>query len=196
VPRLDTSKGQTLIEPFVAPADAVFADNRSCLFDPAGEKDPVAWEPALRWLLALRRRGKGVMMGHHTARHGGARGHSKPEDPLNLILTLTRPADWAPTDGARFDIAFAKSRGIHDAAIVPFRVRLTGSGWVVMPGAGIGSKLLEHVQVNWDAGEPVTSANKAVTAVKVNRQAGLKTWGELLKEGRLEKVPKKGFRVC
>ena len=60
LPRLDTDTGQALVEPFVEVADLIFLDNRSCLFDPDGEKDPTAWQPAQDWLLSLRRRGKAV----------------------------------------------------------------------------------------------------------------------------------------
>jgi hypothetical protein len=86
LPRLDTPEGQAAVEPFVENADLVFLDNRSCLFDPESEKDPAAWQSAQDWLLSLRRRGKAVMLAHHSNRQGGARGHSKPEDPMNLLM--------------------------------------------------------------------------------------------------------------
>ena len=35
---------------FVDAADLVILDNRSCLFDPEGEKDASAWQPAQEWL--------------------------------------------------------------------------------------------------------------------------------------------------
>src|SRR5262249_1689565 len=90
VPRLDTREGQEAIEPFVAEADLIILDNRSCLFDPEGEKDASAWQPAQDWLLSLRKRGKATWCVHHSNRQGGARGHSKSEDILNLMMKLTR----------------------------------------------------------------------------------------------------------
>jgi putative DNA primase/helicase len=95
LPRLDTDEGQDLLEPFVAPADLIILDNRSSLCDPEGEKDPVAWQPAQDWLLSLRRRGKGVLLAHHANRQGGARGHSKAEDPMNLLIRLARPEGYS-----------------------------------------------------------------------------------------------------
>lgn len=117
LPRLDTSAGQAFIEPYVEAADFVILDNRSCLFDPEGEKDPTAWQPAQNYLLSLRRRGKAVMVGHHSNRLG--------EDALNLMLQLTRPEGYSADQGAEFLVTFEKTRGIHSASVSPFRARLT-----------------------------------------------------------------------
>src|SRR5580765_7704032 len=70
LPRLDTREGQEAIEPCVEQADVIQFDNRSCLFDPEGEKDPTAWQPAQDYCLSLRRRGKAVMLAHHSNRQG------------------------------------------------------------------------------------------------------------------------------
>src|SRR5205823_6107860 len=125
VPRLDTEEGQQAIEPFVEAADLVIIDNRSCSFDPESEKDPSAWQPAQDWLLSLRRRGKAVLLDHHANRLGGARGHSKPEDPMDLLLSLARPDDYRQDQGARFVVTFDKARGVHGAAVAPFLAHLT-----------------------------------------------------------------------
>ena len=45
LPRLDTPAGQAFIEPYVESADFIILDNRSCLFDPEGEKDPPRGSP-------------------------------------------------------------------------------------------------------------------------------------------------------
>ena len=68
----------------VAEAEVIILDGRSCLFDPEAETDPSAWQPAADWLLSLRRRGKAVLLAHHANRLGGARGHSRPEDMLDV----------------------------------------------------------------------------------------------------------------
>ncbi len=77
LPRLDTALGQALIEPFVAAADLIILDNRSMLFDPDGEKDPSAWQPAQDWLLSLRRRGKGRAPRPSQQPHGRRQGHQQ-----------------------------------------------------------------------------------------------------------------------
>lgn len=104
LPRLDTLPGRLAIEPFVAQADFIILDNRSSLFDPEAEKDPTAWQPAQDSLLSLRRRRKAVLIVHHSNRMGGARGHSKPEDVMELLIKLTRP------EGYRFNLPVLVSR--------------------------------------------------------------------------------------
>lgn len=192
MPRLDTVEGQAQIEPFVAAADVVVLDNRSCLFDPEGEKDPSAWQPAQNWLLSLRRRGKAVIVIHHSNRAGGARGISKPEDPMNWLIKLTKPDDYEQAQGARFLVTFEKHRGFHGAAAAPFLASLAEDGWHTagMDGitqAMVAEKLIEIVRLQHEAHEPVTSANTAISRAKVNRQTGLAAWRELLQAGRILK---------
>ena len=135
IPRLDRPEGQAALEPFVDNADLIFFDNRSCLFDPEGESDPGARQPAQDYLLSLRRRGKAVMLAHHSNRQGGARGHRKPEDPMNLLINLTRPEGYSHEQGARFVVTFEKSRGAYGAAVAPFTAQRTADGWkTVTPG--------------------------------------------------------------
>ena len=73
------------------------------------------------------------MTGHHSNRLGGSRGISKPEDALNLMIQLTRPEGYTADQGAEFVVSFEKSRGVHGAAVAPFRARLTDTGWTTEP---------------------------------------------------------------
>lgn len=198
LPRLDTPEGQKLLDPFVESADLIILDNRSCLFDSEGEKDPSAWQPAQDWLLSLRRRGKGVLVGHHSNRMGGARGHSKAEDPMNLLIKLTRPDDYRQDQGARFVLTFDKSRGAYGAGVAPFLAHLTPEGWRTQDieghtGASVSDRLLEYVRAATEAGDPPKSANAAVQAARVNRNAGLNAWAELLKRGDVIKDQQRRF---
>jgi putative DNA primase/helicase len=201
LPRLDTPEGQRYVEPVVADADLVILDNRSCLFDPEGEKDPTAWQPAQDYLLSLRRRGKAVIVVHHSNRLGGARGHSKAEDPLDAIINLTRPEDYRPDHGARFVVTFTKSRGVYGAAVAPFEAALTPDGWQVQgidttSTRNVVDKLLAHIQLSASAGERSKSASAAIAAVRVNKAAGLKAWAEMLDRGLIRKHPDGGFCVA
>jgi putative DNA primase/helicase len=148
--RLDTQAGQEALEPFIAPADLISLDNRSCLFDPEGEKDPTRWQPAQDWLLSLRRRGKAVVTAHHGNRQGGARGHSKPEDVLDVVIKLARPEDYSADQGARFVVSFEKTRGLYGAAVAPFTAHLTPDGWQTS-NDGAGKALTERVQRRLEA---------------------------------------------
>jgi putative DNA primase/helicase len=190
LPRLDTPEGQSAIEPDIAAADLIILDNRSCLFDPDGEKDPAAWQPAQDWLLSLRRRGKAVLVVHHSNRMGGARGHSKAEDPMNLLIKLTRPEDYRQDQGARFLVTFDKSRGAYGSAVAPFLAQLGPNGWTVESatehrGASISDKLVEYLTLAHEAGERPTSANAAIRGAHVNRSEGLRAWAELVKAGTI-----------
>ena len=197
LPRLDTLAGQAYIEPWIEAADLILIDNRSCLFDPEGEKDPTAWQPAQDWLLSLRRRGKAVLMAHHANRQGGARGHSKAEDPLNLILKLARPDGYTADQGSRFTVTFEKARGAYGADVAPFTARLMRDGWHTEAGgaSSTGSRLLEIVRIAELASEPVNSATAAIRAAGVNRAAGLKAWADLLKSGAICGHPGGGFHL-
>lgn len=200
LPRLDTLEGQEAIEPFVENADMVMLDNRSCLFDPEGEKDPTAWQPAQDYLLALRRRGKAVMLAHHSNRQGGARGISKAEDPMNLLLKLTRPEDYSQDQGARFLVTFDKARGVYGAAAAPFIAALTPTGWTVEPVDGAeedsaAKRLREYLRLANTVNERPNSASAAVRAAHVNRNKGFEAWASMRKSGEVAEHPDGGYYV-
>jgi putative DNA primase/helicase len=191
MPRLDTESGQAAVEPFVEAADLIFLDNRSSLLDPEGEKDPTAWQPAQDWLLSLRRRGKATVVAHHSNRMGGARGHSKPEDAMDLLIKLARPEGYSQEEGARFQVTFEKSRGAYGPGVAPFEARLTSTGWTTTYGRqdSIAGKLREYVRLAGLAKERPTSASAAIRGAKVQKAEGLKVWGELLQRGEIAKRP-------
>jgi hypothetical protein len=199
LPRLDTPAGWQGIEPFVDAADLIILDNRSSLFDPEAEKDPTAWQPAQDWLLSLRRRRKAVVIVHHSNRQGGARGHSKPEDVMDLLIKLTRPEGYSAEEGARFTLEFDKARGVHGAALVPFTACLTPDGWQIEDGAdenAASGKLREYLDLAHRAGERPKSANTAITRAHVNRNAGLRAWAALKHDGALQLHPDGGFYLA
>jgi putative DNA primase/helicase len=147
MPRVDTPAGQLALQPYVDEADVVMFDNRSCLFDPEGEKDPTAWQPAGDYLLSLRRKGKTMLLAHHANRQGGARGIGKPEDHMDLVIALARP-DGVPNEGAIFRLSIqpedgGKMRGIWGPVAIPFTVRLTPKGWVMVDGRPSAHEAIE-----------------------------------------------------
>lgn len=196
LPRLDTPGGRLAVEPFVEAADLIILDNRSTLFDPESEKDPSAWQPAQDWLLSLRRRRKAVLIVHHSNRQGGARGHSKPEDVMNLLIKLTRPEGYTADQGARFVVEFDKVRGCHGPAVAPFTASLQPDGWRV-DGIDetdqITRKLREYLHLAHKAGDRPKSANAAITGAKVGRNAGLRAWAEFRSAGELREHPDGGY---
>ena len=205
MPRVDTLAGQLALETFVDAADLIIFDNRSCLFDPEGEKDPSAWQPANEYLLSLRRRGKAVLLAHHANRQGGARGIGKPEDLMNLVMKLSHPEGYTANDGARFmcDITppDGKARGVWGAAAVPFCIRLTITGWEVEGINATGEtemreQILDYLRAAEAAGDPPKSANAALNKIKGNRMAKLKAWADLFKTGKIIGSRKTGFTAA
>ena len=200
MPRIDTLEGQAVLEPFVEAADLIIVDNRSCLTDPESEKDPSAWQPTQDWLLSLRRRGKAVLLAHHSNRMGGARGHSKPEDVMNTLIKLSTPDDYSADQGARFIVTFDKSRGAYGAAVAPFEAHLTPEGWIVQGVEGMkqrttSDRLLDYLRAAHEAGDRPKSANTAIVRARLNRSEGLRAWGALLKAKTLIQHQEGGFYV-
>ncbi len=133
MPRLDTEEGKDAVEPYVEWADVVIVDNRACLCNAAGERDPNDWQDAQRWILDLRRRGKLVILVHHTGKTGDSqRGISNVEDVLDFSVELVRPDEgYEVGQGARFTMKFTKTRGVHGAVVEPATFALTPNGWVI-----------------------------------------------------------------
>ncbi len=198
LPRLDTVDGQLALEPFVEQADLVILDNRSCLFDPEGEKDATAWQPTADWLLSLRRRSKASLLAHHANRQGGARGHSKAEDPFDLLLSLTRPADYTPDQGARFIVEFVKTRGFTGPAAAPFIAHLTPRGWGIARSqdkASVSEKIIQYLILAAKLNESPTSSNKVCASVGGKRQTTLNEFQKLVETGAVKRDEEERYVV-
>jgi putative DNA primase/helicase len=89
--------------------------------------DPDRWHELGRFLLAQRRKGRAVLLLHHTNRDGALRGTSRREDGLDLVLALRRPRDRLGGGGARFEIHVEKSRRF--GRIEPILAELSGERW-------------------------------------------------------------------
>lgn len=192
LPLLDTAEGQTLVEPFVEWADVVILDNRSCLFDSEGEKDAKAWEPAGAWIASLRRRKKACLMVHHANRQGGARGHGKAEDPLDIVINLKVPDNYSATQGARFMVEFTKSRGIAGGnAVLPFTTALTDEGWVVEDTDGRSSTAatIETRILNTVASGNYRTKTATLSKVTGKTRDKVTVWDELIADGYLTQSP-------
>lgn len=117
-------RGRELIEARLADADVLVLDNLSCLCRTGIENDAESWAVMQEWLLSLRRKGKTVLIVHHTGKPNrdgqvSQRGTSKREDILNTSILL-KPSPSGRTGEFLFE--FTKARGF--AAPEPFTVRL------------------------------------------------------------------------
>lgn len=125
IPDLSTKAGQAALEPFLDGIALLILDNISTLFPSSKENETDGWKAAQGWLLSLRRRGISVLLVHHAGKGGMQRGASGREDVLDTVIQLSRPEDYAPEEGARFEVRLTKARGIIGADAEPFEARLT-----------------------------------------------------------------------
>ena len=78
---------------------------------------------SLEEALAQLRAGRSVLFIHHAGKGGQQRGTSRREDVLDTVIGLRRPADYAADQGARFEIAIEKGRGIYGDDARPIEAR-------------------------------------------------------------------------
>ncbi|MBI5792795.1 MAG: AAA family ATPase [Rhodocyclales bacterium] len=125
MPDLATADGQDAIDAVMGDTELIVIDNLSCLARSGGrENDAESWLPIQPWALRQRQQGRSVLFLHHSGKGGAQRGTSKKEDILDTVLTLKRPADYNPADGAVFEVHFEKTRDMHGDDAEPFEARL------------------------------------------------------------------------
>ena len=112
------------MDPHLHNVELLILDNLSSLTAVLRDNDAESWEPIQSWLLRLRRRGISVLIIHHAGKGGDQRGTSRREDVLDTSISLRRPSDYVPTQGARFEVHIEKGRAIHGDAAKPFEAQL------------------------------------------------------------------------
>ena len=106
-------------------------DNLSTLCRSGRENESESWTAVQGWALARRREGRAVLFIHHSGKGGAQWGTSRKEDVLDTVIALRRPEDYAPAEGARFEVHFEKARGFAGSDAEPFEAALTSAGWAV-----------------------------------------------------------------
>ena len=125
MPDLATSDGQDAIDAILGDTELIVIDNLSSLARSGGpENDAASWLPIQPWALRQRQQGRSVLFVHHSGKGGAQRGTSKKEDILDTVLTLKRPAEYNPADGAVFEVHFEKTRDMRGKDAEPFEARL------------------------------------------------------------------------
>ena len=115
---------QAAVERHLGDAEFVVFDNLSTLVSGGRENDAESWDSMQAWLLRLRRMGKTVLLIHHAGRGENARGTSKREDVLDTVISLKRPENYQPSEGARFEVHLTKARGVFGEGAQPFEAKL------------------------------------------------------------------------
>ncbi len=101
----------------------IIIDNLSTLWRGV-ENDAESWDMMQDWLFKLRRAGRSVLLVHHAGKNGSQRGTSRKEDALDVVVTLRRLLVEAETQGAAFNVAFEKCRGLTADRSRPFYAQL------------------------------------------------------------------------
>lgn len=102
----------------------VCLDNISSLTPGIDENDKASWDAVNQWLLRLRAMGVAVVLVHHSGKDKAQRGTSGREDNLDYTIQLTSPQNHKVQDGARFQVAFTKARGICGPSAEPFTITI------------------------------------------------------------------------
>jgi hypothetical protein len=144
---------QAQLDPYLADIDLLILDNLSSLTAVIRDNDAESWGPIQSWLLRLRRRGISVLIVHHAGKAGQQRGTSRREDVLDSSISLRRPTDYSPTEGARFEVHLEKARGVYGDTAKPFEARLeTRDSAAVWTTRDIEDVSLARVQALLDDG--------------------------------------------
>lgn len=122
---LSSPTDQQEIARFFDDIDLIIVDNLSTLCRGGRENEGESWLPVQEWALQQRAAGRSVLFIHHAGKSGAQRGSSRREDVLDTVISLQRPGDYTPEQGATFEVHFEKARGIYGEDTKPFEAQLT-----------------------------------------------------------------------
>jgi hypothetical protein len=128
MPDLSTHRGQEVVNSAIEQyqAELIIVDNLSCLVRGNGrENDAESWVSVSEWALWQRQQGRSVLFIHHAGKGGQQRGTSKREDLLDVVISLRRPPNYDPAEGACFEIHFEKARHLFGDDTKPIEAKLT-----------------------------------------------------------------------
>jgi len=123
VGNIGDKKIQAELKPHLEGIDLVIFDNLSTLTAVIRDNEAESWNPIQEYLLDLRRQNISAMIVHHAGKGGQQRGTSRREDVLDTVISLRRPSDYEPVEGARFEVHIEKGRGMAGDDLKPFEAR-------------------------------------------------------------------------
>ena len=128
MPDLATPEGQEAFDSIVDESiQVIVIDNLSTAMRAGTENESETWIYLQRWVLKHRAAGRAVILIQHEGKNpeSGARGHSRQQDILDVVVQLKRPADFSNSDGARFEVHYRKNRHHSGDSLIPFEAQLT-----------------------------------------------------------------------
>lgn len=154
---ISRSEDQDSLEPHLDGVKLIILDNLSTLCRGGRENEGESWLPVQAWCLRQRAAGRSVLLIHHAGKGGEQRGSSRREDVLDTVISLRRPGDYTPEQGACFEIHFEKARGLMGSDVNPFEAQLTAdpiSGLQVWTIKGLEQSTAEKVASLLNEGIP------------------------------------------
>jgi predicted DNA-binding protein YlxM (UPF0122 family) len=136
-PNLGNLEGQKMIDDLITTnTKLIIVDNLSCLVSTnLDENNDRSWNEVSNWALQKRKSGISVIFVHHAGKGGVQRGTSRREDILDTSILLKHPKDYEPSQGARFEVHFEKSRHFYGDEVKPFTASLEQNNhkqeWVI-----------------------------------------------------------------
>jgi hypothetical protein len=131
LPDLASPNMQRFYANAIADAELIIVDNLTTICRSLRENEADSWGPVQSWALQQRREGRAVMFVHHAGKGGGQRGTSRKEDILNTVISLRKPPDYSPANGARFEVHYEKARGFFGNDAEPFEAWLQEGRWTI-----------------------------------------------------------------
>lgn len=134
MPDFATEEGQKEALALIGDAQFIVIDNISTLCRTGKENEAESWIPVQNFLLKLRRLGKSVLLVHHSGKGEvlSPRGTSKREDTLDLVISLSHPADYKAEDACSFQMKFRKSRHFRTKEdIAELTATYNDFGWTI-----------------------------------------------------------------
>jgi len=126
MPDLSTEDGQLAVDKYIeSDTSLIIVDNLSSLCRSGKENEADSWLPIATWALRQRASGRSVLFIHHSGKDLKQRGTSRREDILDVVISLRRPADYSPTDGACFEVHFEKARHLYGESMNPIEAKLS-----------------------------------------------------------------------
>lgn len=194
MPNLYDRAGQRAIVEAAGDAQVIIVDNISAMVRGGKENEGESWQPVAEWALSMRSSGRSVVFIHHAGKGGQQRGTSKREDLLDTVISLRRPNDYSPDQGARFEVHFEKARALYGEDVTPVEATLVTSAdgrqeWALRTAAdGLDNSLLEMMELGLSQGE-------AARELGVGRSTVIRHLKRLQEDGRYSPKPKnKGGR--
>lgn len=126
-PHLASARAQRIIEDKIGETCARFLilDNLAALAPASNEKESEEWTQIQTWLRALKRQGISTLFLQHAGYSGHARGTTRREDLLDVVVELKHPKDHKAPEGLRIEINFTKTRGLLSQFAEPLEASLT-----------------------------------------------------------------------